>query len=68
MIAFLREKTEESFVLDPIARHAGLVKPEMTVSGSSKNVPLSSALKKLLAPLEMTFVVRDESVVLTRTQ
>ncbi len=67
VIVFLREKTDECFVLDPIARHAGTIKPEMTASGSNTNLPLSAALKKLLAPLGMTYVVRDESVVLTRT-
>ncbi len=67
VLAFLGEKTHESFVLDPIARHAGTVMPGMTVSGSNTNLPLSAALKKVLAPLGMTYVVRDESVVLTRT-
>jgi thiol-disulfide isomerase/thioredoxin len=67
LVAFLSEKSHESFVLDPIARQAGLVKPEMTVTGSNTNAPLSAALKKLLASLGMTYVVRDESVVLTRT-
>ena len=67
VMAFLQEKTHESLVLDPIARQAGQVKLEMTVSGSNDKEPLASALKGLLAPMGMTFVVRDEVVVLTRT-
>jgi thiol-disulfide isomerase/thioredoxin len=67
VMAFLQEKTHESFVLDPIARHAGTVKREMTVSGSNDKQPLSIALKALLAPAGMTYVIRDEAVVLTRT-
>jgi hypothetical protein len=66
-MAFLHEKTDENFVLDPIARHAGTVKGEMTVSGSNDKQPLAIALKSLLEPLRMTYVVRDESVVFTRT-
>jgi thiol-disulfide isomerase/thioredoxin len=65
--AFLEEKTQESFVLDPIARQHGAVKPEMTVSGSDAKEPLSTALKKLLATAGLTYVVRDEAVVVTRT-
>jgi hypothetical protein len=37
------------------------------VSGSNTDLPLAIALKKLLAPVGMTYVVRDEAVVLTRT-
>ena len=51
--------------LDPIARRSGAIKPEMTATGSAVDEPLSSALTRLLAPLGMTYVVRDEAVVLT---
>ena len=67
VMAFLEEKTQESIVLDPIARYSGTVNPEMRVSGSNDKKPLASALKALLAPLGMTYVVRDEAVVLTQT-
>jgi thiol-disulfide isomerase/thioredoxin len=67
IVAYLEEKTHESFVLDPVARRAGAVKPDMTASGSNDTESLATALKKLLAPLGMTYVVRDEAVVLTRT-
>jgi thiol-disulfide isomerase/thioredoxin len=67
VVAFLRENTHENFVLDPIARHSGTVKPEMTLSGSNDKEHLATALKALLAPLGITYVVRDETVVLTRT-
>ena len=68
VMAFLQEKTHESFVLDPIGRHAGTIKREMTVSGSNDKQPLAIALKALLTPIGMTYVVRDEAVVLTRTE
>jgi hypothetical protein len=67
VVLVLDEKTHESFVLDPIAHHAGTIKPEITVSGSSDKEPLSFALKKLLAAVGLTYVVRDEAIVLTRT-
>lgn len=67
VVLFLEEKTHESFVLDPVARHAGTIKPEMPVSGSNDKEPVATALKKLLAPIGMTYVVRDEAIVLTRT-
>jgi hypothetical protein len=54
-------------MLDPVARHAGAVKLETPVSGSNDKQPLATALKALLAPVGMTYVVRDEAVVLTTT-
>ena len=63
----LEEKSHATFVLDPVARRAGTIKPEMTVSGSNDKEPLATALKILLAPVGMTYVVRDEAIVLTRT-
>jgi len=65
VVAALEAKTGESFVLDPVARRSGAMKPETTATGSAVDEPLSSALVRLLAPLGMTYVVRDEAVVLT---
>jgi thiol-disulfide isomerase/thioredoxin len=65
VVAALEAKSSESFVLDPIARRSGAIKPETTATGSAVDEPLSSALTRLLAPLGMTYVVRDEAVVLT---
>jgi len=61
----LEEATQENFVLDPAARRKGLLDPATKVSGSSKDVPLREGLQKLLDPVGLTFVVRDEVVVLT---
>ena len=44
------KRKPREFVLDPVARLAGTVKPETTVSGSSDKEPLATALKNLLAP------------------
>jgi thiol-disulfide isomerase/thioredoxin len=65
VIAMLERKTDETFVLDLAGRSSGAINPEETVTGTSANEPLSSALPRLLAPLGMTYVVRDEAVVLT---
>jgi thiol-disulfide isomerase/thioredoxin len=65
VVAALEAKTNESFALDPVARRSGAIKPETLATGSAVDEPLSSALLRLLAPLGMTYVVRDEAVVLT---
>jgi hypothetical protein len=58
-------KTQESFVLDPAARLSGALRPESTVSGSDDGAPLGDALRRLLKPLGLTYVLRDEAVILT---
>jgi hypothetical protein len=65
VVAALEEKTNETFVPDPVARRSGAIKPETTVTGSAIDEPLSSALVRVLTPLGMTYVVRDEAGVLT---
>ena len=64
-IAALEERTGETFLLDPVARRAGAIRPEATVTGSIVDEPLSSSLPRLLDPLGLKYVVRDEAVVLT---
>ena len=64
VVAALEAKTNESFLLDPAARRSGAIKPETTATGTAVDEPLSSALVRLLAPLGMRYVVRDEAVVL----
>jgi hypothetical protein len=59
------QETQENFVLEPAARRAGLLNPNTLVTGSAKDVPLREALEKLLSPVGVRFVVRDEVVVLT---
>jgi hypothetical protein len=61
---YFEAKTQENFVLDPAARRAGTLDPKAKLSGSSKDVPLRDGLKKLLDPMKLTFVVRDEVVVI----
>jgi thiol-disulfide isomerase/thioredoxin len=65
VVAALEGKTDESLVLDPVARRSGAIKPETMATGSAVDEPLSSALTHLLAPLGMTYVIRDEAVVFT---
>jgi hypothetical protein len=57
--------TRENFVLDPAGRKAGLIDPKTPVRGAGKEVPLREGLRQLLDPLGLTFVVRDEVVLLT---
>jgi thiol-disulfide isomerase/thioredoxin len=65
VVADLEAKTNESFVLDPVARRRGAINVDTTLTGSAVDEPLSIALNRWLAPLGMTYVVRDEAVVLT---
>ena len=62
---YFEQRTQENFVLDPVARKAGRLDPKTPVSGSAKDVPLRESLRKLLGPAGVTFTVRDEVVVLT---
>jgi len=64
--AHFEGKTQENFVLDPSGRRAGVIDPDATVTGSAKDVPLRQALEKLLKPLGLVPVVKDEVVVIAR--
>jgi thiol-disulfide isomerase/thioredoxin len=66
VVAFLEERTQEAIVVDPSAMRAGSVVTKIMVSGSSRNESLANAMKKLLASVGLTFVVRDEAVVIAR--
>lgn len=63
-----QELTSENFVLDPAARRTGKLNPATKVTGAAKNLPLREGLQKLLAPLGLTVVIRDEVVVVTPKQ
>jgi hypothetical protein len=65
VIAKLEVETGESFVVDPACRRSGMIAPGIRVTGSAVDEPLSPALTRLFAPLGLTFVVRNEAVVLT---
>jgi hypothetical protein len=62
---YFEQATQENFVLDPAARRAGRLDPATKVSGSAKDGPLREGLEKLLGPLGLMAVVRDEVVVIT---
>jgi hypothetical protein len=65
-VSILEAKTDETFCLDAAARLAGTIRPEAKVNGSVVAEPLASALTRLLAPLGMSYVIRDECVILTK--
>jgi len=68
-IAVLEAKSQdETFLLDPAARMASAISPSVQLNGSVKGEPLGSALTRLLAPLGLTYVVRDECVILTKVR
>jgi serine/threonine protein kinase len=62
---YFEKVTKEHFILDPAARRAGLLDPMMKVNGTATDMPLRHGIKKLLDPLGLTIVVRDEVVVIT---
>jgi hypothetical protein len=68
VVAVLETKTDETFLLDPSACLSGAISPDTRVTGSVTDEPLSSALDRLLAPLGMTYVIRNESVILTNSR
>lgn len=63
--AHFEKETGENFILDPTARKNGKLDPNATLSGSAENKPLGETLMGLLRPVGVTFVIRDELVVLT---
>jgi hypothetical protein len=62
---YFEQQTRKNFVLEPAARRAGTLDPNTKVTGSAKDVPMREALEKLLGPVGVRLVVRDEVVVLT---
>jgi thiol-disulfide isomerase/thioredoxin len=65
VVAMLDATTDETFLLDPSARLSHAITPDRSIHGSVVDEPLSSALNRLLTPLGMTYVIRDEAVILT---
>lgn len=65
VVKFCEQLTQESFVLDPAARKAGRLKPDATVTGSAKDEPLGKALDRLLQPLGLGIIVRNEVILIT---
>jgi thiol-disulfide isomerase/thioredoxin len=65
VLARLAEQTKETFLVDPSALKSGVATLATTVSGSDSGAPLEKALDALLAPAGLTYVVRDEAVVIT---
>jgi hypothetical protein len=61
---YLSGTVGEAFVLDPTARRAGQLNPQMTVTGSAHGESAREALRKLLEPLGLRFVVKDEVIVI----
>jgi len=62
--AFFEQQSMENVVLDPRGRLHGKIDPDATITGTGKDVPLGEALEKLVAPLGLHVVVRDEVIVL----
>jgi hypothetical protein len=56
---------DETVILSPRDRKAGLLDPKTPVNGAAKDIPLREALKKLLDPIGVSYTIRDEVIVLT---
>ena len=65
VVAALETLAGETILLDPIARKLGAIRPSTLATGSAAAEPLGPALDRLLGPLKLTHVVRDEAIVLT---
>ena len=61
---FFEQQSTENVVLDPKGRMQGKIDPKTPVTGLGKDVPMGEALEKLVAPLGLRVVVRDEVIVL----
>jgi thiol-disulfide isomerase/thioredoxin len=66
VLAHFATRTKETFLVDPAALKAGMPTLTTTVSGSDSGAPLEKDLDTLLAPAGLTYVVREEAVVITR--
>ena len=66
VVAHFENTTEETFVLDPAGRLAGVIDPDAVVTGSAKDIPLRQGLEELLKPLGLIPVVKDEVVLISR--
>jgi thiol-disulfide isomerase/thioredoxin len=62
--AFFESQSDENVVLDPKGRMRGKIDPATPVTGSGKDVPMGEALEKLLSPLGLRPVVRDEVIII----
>ncbi|AGA31480.1 redoxin domain-containing protein [Singulisphaera acidiphila] len=65
VVEALEAKTSASIVLDPDGRRRGAIKADTTATGTAADEPLGAALARLLEPLGMACIVRDEAIVLT---
>ena len=66
VLAHLAARTKETFLVDPSDAKAGVPTLATTVSGNDSGASLEKALDALLAPAGLTYVVREEAVVITR--
>jgi hypothetical protein len=64
--AYFEGQTQENFVLDPKGRQTKAIDPEAAVTGAAQNFPLRQALERLLKPLGLVPVVKDEVVVIAK--
>ncbi len=62
--AYFEQQSGENVVLDPRGRMDGKIDPAAPITGSGKDIPLGEAIAKLVRPLGLGVVVRDEVIVL----
>ena len=66
LVEHFEGETRENFVLDPSGRKSGAIDPEAVVTGSAHDLPVREAVERLLKPLGMKLVVKDEVVVIVK--
>ena len=64
-IEFIREYTGVNVVLDPVGLDTLSLDPDTPVTLKLEQVTLKSALRLLLTPLELTYMIRDEVLFIT---
>jgi hypothetical protein len=65
IIAFLREEYDVEIVLDTVALDELGIGPDEPISISLRNIRLDQAMRRMLEPLELTYVVDDGVLLVT---
>lgn len=65
VVQFLDDLTKIQILLDPLGLDAVSVDPDTPITLSLKDVSLHSALRRLLEPMELTYIVTDDVMMIT---
>jgi len=68
VVAFLKEQHDILFVVDQRALAAAGIQPDVRCTLDVKDMPLGSALRKVLRDVGLTYVVEDEFILITKAE